>query len=163
MSKVVLFAIVLCASSSSFSQPTATTGAPTVGTSAAPRLAPLSARRLAPENAFTRMYAVVPFVGSGTQADPKRPMFAPLPPTAVVPLDRNGVIAYQFQPSDDGNLALVEFVTVSRTGLAPILASAVPNVLFFERGKYTRQQIEAVFQKYKKDFSFSKFMPVRAQ
>jgi hypothetical protein len=90
-------------------------------------------------------------------------MFAPAPPTATTPLDRSGIVAYQFQESDDGKSALVEFVSVSRVGLAPVLASATPNVIFFERGKYTRQQIEVEFQKYKKTFSFSNFMPVRAQ
>jgi hypothetical protein len=90
-------------------------------------------------------------------------MFAPAPPTAEAPLDRTGIVAYQFQESDDGNFALAEFVSVARTGLAPVLASVSPNVIFFERGKYTRQQIETVFQKYKKNFTFSSFMPVRAQ
>ena len=90
-------------------------------------------------------------------------MFAPAPPTAEAPLDRTGIIAYQFQVSDDGNSALAEFVSVDRTGLMPVLASVSPNVIFFERGKYTRQQIETAFQKYKKNFSFSSFTPVRAQ
>ncbi len=147
----------------------AQTAAPgAVSTAAALKLAPLNARRLAPENAYARVYCVVPFIGSGTMADPKRPMFAPAPPTppalptATAP-PRTGIIAYQYQVSDDGNFALAEFVTVERAGLAPILASTSPNVIFFERGKYTRQQIEAEFQKYKKSFSFSNFLPVRAQ
>lgn len=147
-----------------FSQTATTgTGTATAGTAAAPTLAPLSARRLTPETAFTRVYCVVPFVGAGTFADPKRPMFAPAPPTTAAALDRTGIIAYQYQTSDDGNYALVEFVAVSRSGLAPILSSTLPNVVFFLRGNATTQQIETEFQKYKKNFTFSKFMPVRAQ
>jgi hypothetical protein len=134
-----------------------------VATATALKLAPLNARRLAPENAYTRVYCVVPIVGTGTLADPKRPMFAPPPPTLAAAIDRTGIIAYQFQTSDDGNSALVEFVAISRTGLAAILTSTNANVIFFERGKYTRQQIETEFQKYKKNFSFNSFMPVRAQ
>jgi len=90
-------------------------------------------------------------------------MFAPAPPTAVAPLDRKGIIAYQFQASDDGNFALVEFVAVTRAGLAPILASTNASVTFFERGQHTRLEIETAFQKYKANFSFNNFMPVRAQ
>lgn len=163
MSKVALLGIFLGALTPVFSQATGATGTAPVGTAVAPKPAPLSARRLSPENVYTRVYAVVPFIGSGTLADPKRPMFAPAPPTATAPLDRTGIIAYQFQESDDGNFALAEFVAVARTGLAPVLTSAVPNMIFFERGKYTRQQIESEFQKYKKTFSFNSFKPVRAQ
>jgi hypothetical protein len=101
--------------------------------------------------------------GAGTTTDPRRPMFAPTAPTAAAPLDRTGIIAYQFQESDDGKYALAEFVSVARTGLAPVLASVNPEVIFFERGKYTRQQIETEFQKYKKNFSFKNYMPVRVQ
>jgi hypothetical protein len=92
-------------------------------------------------------------------------MFAPAPPNAPVAavIDRTGIIAYQFQESDDGNFALAEFVAVGRTGLGPILTSTAQNILFFERGKYTRQQIETAFQKYKKNFNFNSFMPVRVQ
>jgi hypothetical protein len=110
-----------------------------------------------------RVYCIVPMIGSGTPADPKRPMFAPAPPTAAAALDRTGIIAYQFQASDDGNFALVEFVAVTRAGLALVLASTNAGATSFERGQHTRQEIEAAFQKYKANFTFNKFMPVRAQ
>lgn len=54
-------------------------------------------------------------------------------------------------------------MAVSRNGLTTILTSTNPSVIAFERGKYTRVQIESVFQQYKKSFTFDKFMPVRAQ
>jgi hypothetical protein len=165
VSKSALLGILLGALTPAILQgQTTPTPAPTVGPAAASKLIPLNARRLAPENAYARAYCIVPMVGSGTLADPKRPMFAPGPPTAAAAsIDRTGIIAYQFQLSDDGNSALVEFVAVSRAGLATILTSTNPNVASFERGKYTRQQIETEFQKYKKSFSFTGFMPVRAQ
>jgi hypothetical protein len=138
-------------------------GAAATGTvSASATAEPLNPRRLAPENAYARVYCVVPMVGTGTLADPKRPLFAPLPPGPTAALDRTGIIAYQFQMSDDGNFALAEFVAVTRAGLAPILTSTNPSVVFFERGLSTRLQIEAAFQQYKKGFSFKNFMPVRA-
>lgn len=165
MRKAALLGILLNALTPLFPQtpvPVAPTPITTTTTSAS-KLAPLNPRRLAPENAYARVYCVVPIVGSGTLADPRRPMFVPAPATAAAPLDRTGIIAYQFQESDDGTLALAELVAVTRTGLSPILTSVLPNVIFFERGKYTRQQIETTFQKYKKNFSFNSFPPVRAQ
>jgi hypothetical protein len=137
-------------------------GAATAGVvSTSTDAAPLNPRRLSPENAYARVYCIVPMVGSGTLADPIRPMFAPLPPTPTAAIDRTGIIAFQFQLSDDGNFALAEFVAVTRAGLAVVLGSANPNVIAFERGVVTQAQVEAAFQKYKKSFSFKNFMPVR--
>jgi len=155
VSKLALLGIFLGVVSSVFSQQAGSATA-----TAAPT--PINPRRLAPENAYARVYCILPMVGSGTLADPKRPMFAPLPPTPTAPLDRTGIIAFQFQVSDDGNFALAEFVAVTRTGLAPILTSNNPNVFAFERGWFTLLQIETAFQNYKKSFSFKTFMPVRA-
>jgi len=76
---------------------------------------------------YERVLAVVPMVGSGTLADPIRPAYAPLPTTSaitnpvltaastpgVTPL-RQGIIAFSYVMSDDGKLALVEFVAVDR-------------------------------------------------
>ena len=33
--------------------------------------------RVAPGNMYHRIYAIVPLIGAGTPADPKRPMFVP--------------------------------------------------------------------------------------
>jgi hypothetical protein len=162
VSKSALLVIFMGAIAPVFLQGQAVSTAP-VETVTASAAKPLNSRRLAPENAYTRVYCIVPMVGSGTMADPRRPMFVPPPPTAAAPLDRTGIIAFQFQESDDGNFALAEFVSVARTGLGVVLTSTNPSVVFFERGKHTRQQIETAFQKYKKNFSFDKFMPVKAQ
>ncbi len=110
---------------------------------------------------YKRILCVVPMVGSGTFADPKRPMFAPLP--AEIGADRNGILGYQFQASDDGKFALVEFVAGDHSAFAPIRGAHQPQVQVFERGKSTRQQVEAVFKKFKRDFSFDQFQPVRVQ
>ncbi len=166
MFKPTLIGIFLSALLPTFSQ-TATPAGAVPTTAASAGVVPLNHRRLSPENAYTRVYCIVPLVGSGSATDPKRPLFAPVPAAgpqaAATPIDRTGIIAYQFQVSDDGKMALAEFVTVSRDGIAPILASANPNVISFERGQHTRQEIETAFQKYKKTFTFDKFMPVRAQ
>jgi hypothetical protein len=158
--KTLLVGIFIGALTPIFPQQASSSAASPETAATAARVTP---RRLAPENAYTRVYCIVPIVGSGSLNDPKRPMFAPLPPVATAAIDRTGIIAYQFQVSDDGKTALAEFVTVSRDGLAPILSSTNPNVISFERGKHTRQEIETAFQKYKKNFSFDSFRPVRAQ
>ena len=65
---------------------------------------------------------------------------------------RAGIIAYGWQPSDDGTFALVEFVAVERAAFAPILADKSLKV--FEKGKARREEVEAEFRKHKKDFRF---------
>ena len=61
------------------------------------------------------VYAVVPLTGSGTAADPKRPMFVPaqgfkpvVPVVAAgrVTAVRTGILGYHAQISDDGKYAL---------------------------------------------------------
>ena len=107
MSKVALLGIFLGVVSSVFSQQQA--GSDT-------SVAPINPRHLSPENAYARVYCILPLVGSGSLADPKRPMFAPRPPTPTAPLDRTGIITFQFQVSDDGNFALAECVAVKAAG-----------------------------------------------
>ena len=51
------------------------------------------------------------------------------------------------QTSDDGKSALVEFVGMNPQALAFITESNAPGVRVFERGKATKGQIEAEFQK----------------
>jgi hypothetical protein len=137
--------------------------------------------RVAPENLNPRILAVVPMIGSGTPADPRRPMFVPTPseiaatiPTVPPAADsssgpppvppRTGIIAFQFQLSDDGKNAIVELVGADRNALAPIFAAAAtqPQIIMFDRNQATNAQMEAVFQQYKKNFSFKTFVPLRS-
>ena len=111
-------------------------------------------------NLYHRVIGIVPMIGKGTWDDPKRPMFAPVNAT---PTDRTGIIAYQHQPSDDGTMAIVEFVAVNRSALLPILISSNPSVLVFEVGKHTQAAIEPVIQRFKKNFSFASFQALRVQ
>src|SRR5215467_11786104 len=66
--------------------------------------------KLSPSMTYHRVLAVTPLIGSGTAADPKRPMFVPATQTQRAPNDRSGVLGYQIQLSDDGKFALVELV-----------------------------------------------------
>jgi hypothetical protein len=118
-----------------------------------------SQHRVDAGNLYHRVLAVVPYVGSGTWNDPKRPMFAPVGNLT----DRTGIIAYQHQPSDDGMYALAEFVSPDRAALLPILNSTNPSVTAFEVGQHTQAEIQATFQQYAKAFSFGNFRPMRVQ
>jgi hypothetical protein len=109
--------------------------------------------------AYYRCYAVVPLIGGGTPADPKRPMFVPL--AAAQTKDHSGIIGYQMQLSDDKTKALVEFVGRSRNDLLNIITE--PTVTVFERGLASQAVIEAEFQKYKKGFTLNSWTPVRPQ
>jgi hypothetical protein len=83
-----------------------------------------SQQRVNLRNTHERLLCVVPMVGSGTADDPRRPMFAPLPPGPYEKRSRDGIIAFTSEESDDGRYALVEFVARDRAGLKPILDEA---------------------------------------
>jgi hypothetical protein len=117
-----------------------------------------SQQRVDAGNSYHRVLAIVPVIGQGSGTDPKRPMFIP---AVHSPTDRAGIIAFQFQLSDDGTQALVEFVAADRGAINGILHSNDPRVKAFEVGKSTRQEIETEFKKHKKNFSFDNFHPVR--
>ena len=122
-------------------------------------LSPLMAQhQVDPRNRYERVLAIVPWTGSGTMADPKRPLYAPPPGSAVNPqaADRSsGILAYQCVASDDGTRALCEFVAVHRAALLPIMAD--PSVVSFLKGKDSVAAVIAAFTKYKKDFDITKF------
>ncbi len=124
---------------------------------------------VASENLHTRVLCVVPMIGTGTTADPIRPMFVPAPPDpskapdlAVVKTPP-GIIAFQYQLSDDGNYALVEFVGVDRDALVEVFNSTDARVKVFEVAKAKKNDIDTEFQKYKKSFSLDKYIPVGAK
>ena len=139
----------------------------------------LAQKRVDPGMTYQRVLAIVPVIGSGTWNDPKRPMFAPVPAAASAsasesasagapasaanPADRTGIIAFQHQLSDDGNLALVEFVAVNRSAFAALLASTDPRVQVFEVGKQTQASVQAAFQQHKANFNFANFRPLPVQ
>jgi hypothetical protein len=77
-------------------------------------------RSVSPGNMYHRVYAVVPFIGTGTKADPKRPMLVPAP--AQVAGDRSGLLGFQMQLSDDGQFALVELVFQNPVAFHSVLA-----------------------------------------
>jgi hypothetical protein len=107
--------------------------------------------RVDPRNTYSRIICVVPLTGTGTPADPKRPKYSPWPPSQ----DPNGIIAFTFRPSDDGQLAVVEFVARNRAAFQAILNDK--SVVSFEKGKATRGDVETALRQHRKDFDMDTF------
>jgi hypothetical protein len=83
-----------------------------------------------------RMTAVVPFIGAGTYANPKRPMFAPGPQEKA-----SAFLSYSWEPSDDGRYAIVEFVALDRKAFAAILSDS-RTLKSFVKGRDKGSDIE---------------------
>jgi hypothetical protein len=121
---------------------TATT-TPTPVSAAAPRR-----RAVAPENAYHHIITVVPIIGSGTHADPRRPLYAPSARPSVS--SRADILAFTQLPSDDGKFAIVEFVAADRNALQQLMSDK--SLVIFEKGKHSQAEIEKEMQKYRKKF-----------
>jgi hypothetical protein len=104
-----------------------------------------------PRNTYHRVICVVPMIGSGTAADPKRPEYAPAPGSA----SPDGIIGYTQVPTDDGKFAIVEFVARKRSALQSILADT--TITTYEKGTQSASAIESALQKLKKGFSLVQF------
>ena len=80
-----------------------------------------------------RILLVVPMIGSGTWADPKRPMFAPV--ASQIGRDKSGILAFYHELSDDGKSAIVVLVAHDRSTFNAIFASAKtnPSIQVFDR------------------------------
>ena len=113
-------------------------------------------RQVDSRNQHERVIALVPFVGSGTMDDPKRPMFAPAP-GQVNPGSTSGIVAFHFEPTDDGTMAIVELVARDKAAFQPILTTTVSGVQVFLRGRDDKATVESTLQKYRKDFTVDGF------
>jgi hypothetical protein len=113
----------------------------------------LAQRKVDPKNTYQRVIAVVPVVGTGTPADPRRPQYAPWPPASAG--SRTAIVGYSHQISDDGRFALVEFVAFQRAAFQAMFNDK--TIVVFEKGKDSKATIEAALKRYRKDFDLDKF------
>ncbi len=113
--------------------------------------------RVDARNMYERVMAVVPvMVGQGTFDDPKRPMYAPSPAQVQASMaSRQGILGFTYVMSDDGTLALVEFVARDRSAFQAILADA--TVKSFLKGRDRREDAETEFLLHKRNFNFAMF------
>jgi hypothetical protein len=103
--------------------------------------------------------AVVPLIGKGTAADPRRPMFAPAPSER----DQDDALDFECTLTDDGKSAIVVFYSSRSTEagwkkLDQIAKSTEYGVRAFERHKHGRDEIEAEFKTHKKNFDLTAFL-----
>jgi hypothetical protein len=108
--------------------------------------------RVNSRNLGHRVIAVVPLMGAGTQADPKRPLFAP---SDTEPFDPDGILSYTWELADDGRYAIVEFVAANKEAFRNLLADK--RVLrTFEKGKAAKAEIETELRKFQRDYRLEK-------
>jgi hypothetical protein len=115
-------------------------------------------RYVSPLNTYFRVYAVVPMVGSGTPADPVRPMYTPIPSQIG---RASGIIGFNSQLSDDGKTALIEIVARDRSVLAKMLADK--SIQTFVKGVAAPAAVQSAFQPHKASFNFATFDEVPAR
>jgi len=115
---------------------------------------------------YQRVICVVPMVGSGTLADPKRPLFSPVAgeqPSIVLKkskgfTDAPVIVGYHSVLSDDGQRAIVEFVARDRAAFAPLLQKIGSAVQVFLPGQISQNDLLNELQKVKKNFDLSSFL-----
>jgi hypothetical protein len=121
--------------------------------------------RVDPGSLYSRIYVIVPMIGSGTWNDPKRPMFAPVP-QQMTPGNRTGIIAFNHVESDNGNFALIEIVMATRSQLVQLIGqvntqlAGVTGFQLFDRSTTSLATVQTAFQALKKNFDITKFRVV---
>ena len=110
-------------------------------------------RRVDPKNMYHRLVCIVPYVGQGTDTDPRRPKYAPWPPDPTQ--SPKSILGYTQVPSDDGRFAIVEFVALDAAAFDVILHDK--QVKTFVKGRATKAEIETEARKYKRDFQLDRF------
>ena len=118
--------------------------------------------RVEPRNLYERVLCVVPMVGAGTHADPRRPLHAPLPGDRAL-ASGAGILGFSYILSDDGQFALLELVARDRSAFRAILAEQSSDVKVFEKGRAKPEDIEQEFKKHKKDFRLDQITGVHAR
>jgi hypothetical protein len=110
---------------------------------------------VAPENRYERILCVVPLIGNGTWEDPKRPMYAPLP--SEMGRGKSGILAYYHEPTDDGTLAIVQFVVADHSALQALRTSFGPLVKVLDPKKDKQSDMEATLKALQKNFDIKRF------
>jgi hypothetical protein len=125
---------------------------------------------VSPAGRLERVIAVVPLVGAGTFEDPKRPLLAEL---AQRREEADDAVGFNWEPSDDGRMAIVEFTASHRSTLLPLICADVrtasrmregqcaPGALrggvkVFTPGLDRKEEIEQGLKRYKRDFDAGK-------
>jgi hypothetical protein len=103
-----------------------------------------------PTQGFHRLICLVHLTGSGQKGDEIKPDYMP-----SVATSREGIIAWGMQLTDDGKMAIVQYVAVNRHAFDTIFADTRPEIKVFEIGKDKPEVIEAFMRGHKKDFKLA--------
>ena len=114
-----------------------------------------SQQRVDPRFTYYRAFCILPLIGGVELNEPVRPKHIPLPGASRA--ERNGILGFYQEVSDDGKWALVEIVARDRASLAPILNDPTPGVWVAEKGRVPQSEILAAFQKFKKSVDLKHF------
>lgn len=121
-------------------------------------------RAVDPSNLYERIVAIVPMVGAGTAANPKRPLLVDMP----------GVRSFGSDISADGKWALVEIVARDRARLLPAftnpeltaarmqVGAALQLKIAHKTDEAAAEQVFAEWKRFKPAFDRRRFV-VRAQ
>lgn len=103
-----------------------------------------SGRRMAVDEGMEQMVAVMPAVGAGTYADPRRP--------ALLPAQRGlaGVTTARYVFSDDGKRVAVYLAAKTRSAFAPLRNAGRADVEVYEPHQDPKEKVEKALEKVKK-------------
>lgn len=117
---------------------------------------PTHAQELDKVRRLTSIIVVSPMVGKGTYDDPRRPAVI----RARLGEGAEARIGYRYLISDDGRSAIVEISGLDNAGRAAIKASPDQASEVFERDKSTKEDVETVLKRVKKEFRWEDFAGV---
>jgi hypothetical protein len=113
----------------------------------------LAQHAVEPSQRYFRLICLVHLTGSGKKGDAVRPEYVP-----VEPPNRNGIIAWSSQLTDNGKMAIVQYVAVDHSAFNAILADKRSELRVFEVGKTPPAAIEGALRQFKHDFSLASFV-----
>ena len=114
----------------------------------------LKAQRTAvsPNVRYHRVIALVHLTGSGRGGDIIRPEYV----SNSRAVGRSGILGWSVMPTDDGKMAIVQYVAADRAAFRPLFADKRPGVRVFEIGRSSRVAIETEMRKYRRDFDLDR-------
>src|SRR5581483_5386533 len=99
---------------------------------------------------YFRVIALVPLTGTGIHDDPIRPEYAPISAgsSSTLSSSRSGILGWTFQITDDGKMAIVQFVAANHHAFDALLNDKRPNVRVIEAGSQSPTAIASTMQAF---------------
>ena len=123
------------------------------------------AQKVDPHFTYFRVYCVIPLAGTGGAGDPVRPGI--IPAAGIAPSQEGlqqgpKILGFYHEVSDDGKWALAEIVFHDHSAAQNMVREQQGTGWAVEKGAIPLIEVQAVFQKYKKNIDMTRFgVPVR--